>query len=78
MLNELSDVPGELIRGEFGKARDRLAKTTVENIPYMNLWFTKAAADYFILNEMKELISPGYKARMVRNMEQTFGQRPLW
>ena len=78
VLNDVLDIPGHLVRGEVKEARDRALKTTMGNIPYANLWFTKAAVDYMFLNEMKELLSPGYKRRMVRIMKETYGQRPLF
>lgn len=78
MLNEVSDIPGLLIRGEAEKARDKLARTAMSNIPYANLWFTKAATDYFLFNELKELMSPGYKRRMIRQMQKMYGQQPLF
>lgn len=78
MLNDASDIPGLIARGEVEKARDKTARIAMSNVPFANLWFTKAAVDYFFMNEMKELMSPGYKRRMARQMEKTFGQKPLW
>ena len=78
MVNDLFDVPADLVRGDVSKAGKAVARTAMANAPYMNLWFVKGAVDHFLFNELKEMMSPGYKARMVRTMEKTYGQRPLW
>ena len=64
--------------GNVEKARDQLVRTTMGNMPWVNLFYTRAAFDWLIANRIKEEISPGYKRRMQRERKRTFGQTPLW
>ena len=73
-LNDYSKTIPLLARGEGEKAADIAIKSSLTNIPYMNLWFAKAAADTLILDNVKETLSPGYRARRARNLEEKFGQ----
>ena len=66
------------LHGEFERAGDKTIRTLMGSMPYINLWYTKAAMDWLFLDGVKEWMSPGYKARMLRNMEKEFGQTELW
>jgi hypothetical protein len=43
-----------------------------------NLWYTKAALDHLIFNELQEWASPGYLDRMQERAEKTYGQSYWW
>jgi len=43
--------------------------------PFANLWYTKAATDRLIFNQLQELASPGYTRRMQQRAKREFKQR---
>lgn len=47
----------------------------LNNLPFANLWYTRAALDLAILNQMQEWISPGTLRRREKNIQRDFGQR---
>lgn len=47
----------------------------LNNTPYANLWYTRAALDLAILNQMQEWISPGTLSRREKSIQKQFGQR---
>ena len=56
-----SQIPGELI------------KLGSQNIPLINLWYTRLALDYFLLWGMQEKVSPGYLDRYQQRVENQEG-----
>lgn len=48
------------------------------NIPGANLWYTKAALDHIIFQNLQEYFSPGYLSSMQRRTEKDFGQKYWW
>ena len=53
----------------------RVAK---QNIPLNNLWYTRAAVDHLIWNNILEQVNPGYLARVRRNTRNNTGQDFWW
>lgn len=43
-------------------------------VPFANLWYTKAATDRMIFNQLQEMASPGYLRRMERRARKEFKQ----
>jgi len=43
--------------------------------PFANLWYTRAATDRLIFNQLQELASPGYTRRMEQRARREFKQR---
>lgn len=52
-----------------------LFRVGVNNVPFVNLFYTKAALDYMVLYQISELMSPGYLRRMERRVEKENGQK---
>lgn len=44
-------------------------------VPFANLWYTKAATDRLIFNQLQEMASPGYTRRMEQRARKEFKQR---
>jgi len=63
-----------LKEGEFEAAGAQLAKFGVDNVPGINLFYTKAAVDYLILFQFQEFLNPGYLRRMERRIAKDNGQ----
>ncbi len=78
VVSDLVKTGSLALHGEPGQARDSAIRMTLNNTPYINLFYTRAAMDWLFLDRIKEAMSPGYKRRMLRNMEKEFGQRPLF
>jgi hypothetical protein len=52
-----------------------LFRVGVNNVPFVNLFYTKAALDYLVLYQISEALSPGYLRRMERRLEKENGQK---
>lgn len=46
----------------------------MQNTPFMNMFYTRPALDYLILNSFHESLSPGYLRRQERNRKRDYGQ----
>ena len=55
------------------KAGKKLLQLAEGNVPFLNLFYTKAAYDYLIGYQLKEMLDPGYFRRVRRKQEQTQG-----
>ena len=76
-IADLAKTGSLALHGEFGDASDRAIRMTMDNVPYLNLFYTQAAMDWLVLDRIKEAMSPGWKRRMLRQMESDFGQQQL-
>lgn len=52
-----------------------LLSTAVDNTPFINLFYTRAALDFLFLNELREMARPGTLARQKKRLEQERGQQ---
>jgi hypothetical protein len=77
-LGEIAKAGTLALHGEVEGARDQAIRTAMGNTPFINLWYTRAAMDWLILDRVKEWMSPGYKRRMLRQMRREFGQKRIW
>jgi len=60
------------IRGEDVKAS--ALREVINNTPYMNLFYTRAALDYLVVFRIQEMMNPGYLSRMESRIQQDNGQ----
>ena len=51
---------------------------TNSNLPYANLWQTRALWERAFLNQAQEALSPGYLARMQQRAQRDWGQGFWW
>lgn len=51
-------------RGEHTDEGAKLVRWARGNVPFLNMWYTKAAFDHLIWNNMQEAANPGYLDRM--------------
>lgn len=68
---------GSLQKAAEGKDVDswaRAIRLLKGKIPFANLWYTKAATDRMIFNQLQEMASPGYLRRMERRARKEFKQ----
>lgn len=59
-------------RGEKTDEGAKLLRFARGNVPFLNMWYTKAAFDHLIWNEMQEAASPGY---LERTQDKAYAQR---
>lgn len=48
------------------------------NVPYVNIWYAKAALDHAGMHALQENLSPGYLGRMQQQAQKDWGQGYWW
>jgi len=71
-LNKLRDIVMNL--DDPAKAGKKFVQFAENNIPFLNLYYTKAAYDYLIGYQIKEFLDPGFFERMRIRHEENRGQ----
>jgi hypothetical protein len=66
------------IRGEGSKAGKAAYRTVSENIPFLNLFYIKAAFDYMIGFQLMETMNPGVLKRVEKRMKKDYNQEYLF
>jgi len=74
VFDYLQAIKYALIDGEPGKSGKLAYRTTIANIPFLNVFYTKAAFDYLIGHKMTEFMSPGVLKRVEKRMEKDYNQ----
>lgn len=64
--------------GEVNQTGAKLVKLAKSHLPAANLWYTKAATDHLIFNQMQDYFSPGYLRRMKQRARKEFKQSYWW
>ena len=72
--SRLLPITGQLARGEFGDAGADAVRWTVDNAPFVNLWYTRGALDYLLFFHLREALSPGTLQRAERKLKEEFNQ----
>lgn len=65
-------------KGERVDEAANLIRFTKGNTPILNLWYTQAAMDHILWNQMQEAANPGYLDRMQAKAEATHGTSWYW
>src|SRR5690606_17823690 len=68
----------QLLQGKDTHAGAELLKFARGMTPLANNWYTKAVTDHLIFNQLQEMASPGYLARVRRRAQKEFGQSFYW
>jgi hypothetical protein len=68
----------EAINGKDPKFEAEAMRWAKSNTPLVNLWYTKAALDHALLQQIQESASPGYLARMRARAKKEWGQDYWW
>jgi len=64
--------------GEVNQTGGKLVRLIKSHTPGANLWYTKAALDHMVFNQMQEHFSPGYLANMKARARKEFKQSFWW
>jgi len=69
---------GQVMQGKDPKAAAELLRFARQNVPFMNLWYLKAAIDHAGFNELQDSLSPGYLARQKAAARRDWGTTYWW
>ena len=59
-------------------ASNEAFKALKGKIPAQNLWYTKAATNRMIFDEMQDMIAPGYREKLLRKAERQHDRTRFW
>lgn len=59
-------------------ASNEAFKALKGKIPAQNLWYTKAATNRLIFDEMQDMIAPGYREKLLRKAERQHDRTRFW
>lgn len=68
------DTLDKSLKGQKTHALADTIKTARSNLPYVNLWYLRAAMDHLGVHQMQEAVSPGYLGKMQQRAAKDFGQ----
>lgn len=68
----------QLANGVETNAGNEAFKLAKSKIPAQNLWYTKAATNRMIFDEMQDIISPGYREKLLRKAERQHNRTRFW
>lgn len=64
--------------GKDTNATNEAYKAIKGKIPAQNLWYTKAATNRMIFDEMQDMIAPGYREKLLRKAERKHDRTRFW
>ena len=64
--------------GKDTNAANEAFKLFKNKIPAQNLWYTKAATNRMIFDEMQDMIAPGYREKLLRKAEREHDRSRFW
>ena len=64
--------------GKDTNAANEAFKLFKNKIPAQNLWYTKAATNRMIFDEMQDMIAPGYREKLLRKAEREHDRTRFW
>lgn len=74
-IDDVASVVAKIARGDH--AAEATLKLLEQNLPFSNVWFTKAAMQHLFLNSLHERVHPGYLASVRRNLRKQ-GQHAIF
>lgn len=70
--------PQKAMMGEETSFGADAIKTARQIIPFANLWYTKAAFNHLILQQLQEMANPGYNDRVRDRAQREFDTTSWW
>lgn len=68
----------QMAQGKNTHAGAELLKFAKGMTPGANLWYLKAATNHLLFNQLQEMVSPGYLARVRARAQREFGMTEWW
>lgn len=68
----------QLSNGTETNAGNEAFKFLKGKIPAQNLWYTKAATNRLVFDEIQDMIAPGYREKLLRKAERQHGRTQWW
>lgn len=68
----------KLMKDKETHAGAETVRFTKSHLPFVNLWYAKAAVDHAGLQDLQEMLSPGYLSRMQERAQRDWGQSYWW
>lgn len=68
----------EYIAGKPTHAGAEAVRFVKSNLPYLSLWYGRAALDHAFVHALQENLSPGYLSRMQQRAQHEYGQAYWW
>lgn len=69
---------GEAMKGKTTHAGAEAIRFAKSHLPFVNLWYAKTALDHAGLQDLQEMLSPGYLGRMRETAHKDWGQDFWW
>ena len=63
------------LAGKKTHAGAEAVKFARSHVPYINMWYAKAAMDHAVMNSVQENLSPGYLSKMQQRASKEWGQQ---
>ncbi|MFH3824472.1 hypothetical protein WDA45_13255 [Acinetobacter pittii] len=64
--------------GKDTNAANEAFKLVKNKIPAQNLWYTKAATNRLVFDELQDIVAPGYREKLLRKAEREQGRTRWW
>lgn len=64
--------------GKDTNAANEAFKLAKNKIPAQNLWYTKAATNRLVFDELQDIVAPGYREKLLRKAEREQGRTRWW
>ncbi|RKG44861.1 hypothetical protein [Acinetobacter sp. WCHAc060007] len=64
--------------GKDTNASNEAFKLLKNKIPAQNLWYTKAATNRMIFDEIQDIVAPGYREKLLRKAEREHDRTRFW
>lgn len=80
VMTAFTEARAATLAGDDQAARDlkaNLLNTATANIPFASLWYVKPLLNYFVLWNVKEMLSPGIMSRQVEKVQDQ-GYQTFW
>jgi hypothetical protein len=75
IISDIDELRARIMAGD--DVAGNALRLAMNNTPFVNLFYTRAALDYLILYQLQEMVNPGYLRRMERRIAKEQGQRYL-
>lgn len=71
---ELMNIWNEMKDGRYRDIAPEASRLITNNLPFVNLFYTRAALNYLFLHSLQEAMNPGYLRRAERRLKERTGQ----